>query len=99
MQAIAAPGYGPLAVAAAAATTGLTAIQSLRDLGRLPAAGDEVVVTGVSGAVGSMSIGVARKLGAWVTAVGSGMGLDLARRFAQLQRAGGRVAVQVADGF
>jgi len=68
------------ALAAAAATTGLTAIQSLRNLGRLPAAGAEVVVTGASGAVGSMSIGVARKLGARVTAVGSGMGLALARR-------------------
>jgi NADPH:quinone reductase-like Zn-dependent oxidoreductase len=66
--------------AAAAATTGLTAIQSLRDLGRLPASGGQVIVTGVSGGVGSMSIGVAKKLNATVTAVGSGAGLQLARR-------------------
>jgi NADPH:quinone reductase-like Zn-dependent oxidoreductase len=67
-------------VAAAATTTGLTAIQSIRDLGRLPASGGQVLVTGVSGGVGSMSIGVAQKLNASVTAVGSGAGLDLARR-------------------
>jgi NADPH:quinone reductase-like Zn-dependent oxidoreductase len=66
--------------AAAAATTGLTAIQSIRDLGRLPAEGGHVVVTGVSGGVGSIGVGVARKLGATVTAVGSGAGLQLARR-------------------
>jgi NADPH:quinone reductase-like Zn-dependent oxidoreductase len=65
-------------VAAAAATTGLTAIQSLRDLGRLPARDGNVLITGVSGGVGSLSIGVARKLGATVTAVGSGKGLELA---------------------
>jgi len=35
--------------AAAAATTGLTAIQSIRDLGRLPATGGKVLVTGGSG--------------------------------------------------
>jgi NADPH:quinone reductase len=68
------------AVAAAAATTGLTAIQSIRDLGRLPASGGEVLVTGVSGGVGSIAVGVAKKLGARVTAVGSGAGLELARR-------------------
>jgi NADPH:quinone reductase-like Zn-dependent oxidoreductase len=67
-------------IAAAAATTGLTAIQAMRDLGRLPAYGGQVLVTGVSGGVGSISVGVARKLNAKVTAVGSGAGLDLARR-------------------
>jgi NADPH:quinone reductase len=67
------------ATAAAAATTGLTAIQSIRDLGRLPSDG-EVLVTGVSGGVGSISVGVARQLGAKVTAVGSGAGLELARK-------------------
>jgi NADPH:quinone reductase-like Zn-dependent oxidoreductase len=66
--------------AAAAATTGLTAIQSIRDLGRLPGRGGQVLVTGVSGGVGSISVGVAKRLGAEVTAVGSGAGLDLARR-------------------
>jgi NADPH:quinone reductase-like Zn-dependent oxidoreductase len=67
-------------LAAAAATTGLTAIQSIRDLGRLPAQGGHVLVTGVSGGVGSISVGIARKLNASVTAVGSGGGLELARR-------------------
>ena len=66
--------------AAAAATTGVTAIQSIRDLGRPPANGSRVLVTGVSGGVGSISIGVARRLNARVTAVGSGRGLELARQ-------------------
>jgi NADPH:quinone reductase-like Zn-dependent oxidoreductase len=65
--------------AAAAATPGLTAIQMLRDLGRLPPDG-RVLVTGASGGVGSLAIGVARKLGAEVTAVGSGRGLELAKK-------------------
>jgi NADPH:quinone reductase-like Zn-dependent oxidoreductase len=66
--------------AAASATTGLTAIQSMRDLGRLPASGGQVLVTGVSGGVGSIAVGIAQKLNASVTAVGSGAGLELARR-------------------
>jgi hypothetical protein len=66
--------------AAAAATTGLTAMQSLRDLGRLPKSGGRVLVTGASGGVGSIAIGVAMRLGAEVTAVGSGEGLEAARR-------------------
>ncbi len=68
------------ATAAAAATTGVTAIQSLRDLGRTPSTGAEVLVTGVSGGVGSIAVGVARRLGARVTAVGSGAGLEVALR-------------------
>jgi NADPH:quinone reductase-like Zn-dependent oxidoreductase len=71
--------------AAAAATTGLMAIQSLRDLGRLPASEGQVLVTGVSGGVGSMSVGVARRLGARVTAVCSGAGLELARRLGAVE--------------
>ncbi len=71
--------------AAAAATTGLTAIQSIRDLGRLPAAGGRVLITGASGGVGSISIGVAQKLGASVTAVGSGKGLELARKLGAVE--------------
>ena len=67
-------------VAAASATPGLTAIQSIRDLGRLPAIGGQVLVTGVSGGVGSIAVGIARKLNASVTAVGSGAGLELALR-------------------
>ena len=74
------PGGVSHELAAAAVTTGLTAIQSIRDLGRLPPTGGRVLITGASGGVGSISIGVARRLGATVTAVGSGKGLELARR-------------------
>ena len=66
--------------AAAAATTGLSALQSLRDLGRLGKPGTRVLITGVSGGVGSIGIGIAKKLGAAVTGLGSGKGLELARR-------------------
>ncbi len=72
-------------IAAAAATTGITAIQSIRDLGRLPARGGQVLVTGVSGGVGSIGVGVARKLNASVTAVCSGAGLELARRLGAVE--------------
>lgn len=72
-------------IAAAAATTGLTAIQSLRDLGRLPATGGQVLVTGVSGGVGSIGVGIARKMNASVTAVGSGAGLEVARRLGAVE--------------
>ncbi len=64
---------------AAAATPGVTAIQMLRDLGRLKDGG-RVLVTGASGGVGSIAIGVARKLGAEVTAIGSGRGLEVAKK-------------------
>ncbi len=73
------PAGVPHELAAAAATTGLTAIQSLRDLG-LARAGSEVLITGVSGGVGSISVAIARRLGARVTAVGNGPGLEVARR-------------------
>ncbi len=61
--------------AAAAATPGLTALQFLRDLGRLKAA-DKVLIIGASGGVGSLSVGVAKRLGAHVTAVCSTYALD-----------------------
>jgi NADPH:quinone reductase len=66
--------------AAAAATPGLTALQCLRDLGRLPGEGSRVLITGVSGGVGSIGISIAKQLGAKVTAVGAGGGLDLAKK-------------------
>jgi len=61
--------------AAAAATPGMTALQSLRDLGRMQA-GMEVVVTGVSGGVGSVGVAIAKRLGGKVVAVGTGRGLE-----------------------
>ena len=72
-------------IAAAAATTGLTAIQSIRDLGRLPARDGQLLVTGVSGGVGSIAVGIGRKLNAAVTAVGSGKGLELAKRLGAVE--------------
>ena len=55
-------------IAAASATSGLTALQSLRDIGKL-ASGGRVLVIGASGGVGSVAVGVAQKLGARVTAI------------------------------
>jgi NADPH:quinone reductase-like Zn-dependent oxidoreductase len=67
------------AVAAACATPGVTALQALRDEGRLPQGG-RVLIIGASGGVGSVAIGVARKLGAAsVTAVCSTHAVDFVR--------------------
>ena len=55
-------------IAAASATSGLTALQSLRDIGKLKSGG-RVIVIGASGGVGSVAVGVAQKLGARVTAI------------------------------
>jgi NADPH:quinone reductase-like Zn-dependent oxidoreductase len=55
-------------IAAASATSGLTALQSLRDIGKL-VTGGRVLIIGASGGVGSVAIGVAQKLGARVTAI------------------------------
>ena len=88
--------------AAAAATTGITALQSIRDLGRLPGSGGELLVTGVSGGVGSISVGIGRKLNARVTAVGSGAGLELARRLGAveaLDRTKGQLPGGIRDRF
>jgi NADPH:quinone reductase-like Zn-dependent oxidoreductase len=68
------------AQAAAAATAGLTAMQGIRDQGKLPPKNARVLITGVSGAVGSVAILVAKKLGAHITAVGSQHGLELAKK-------------------
>jgi NADPH:quinone reductase-like Zn-dependent oxidoreductase len=64
--------------AAAAATTGLTALQSLRDRGGL-VAGGRALVLGAAGGVGTIAVGVAKKLGASVTAVASPKALDLVK--------------------
>jgi NADPH:quinone reductase-like Zn-dependent oxidoreductase len=62
------PGSVAYESAAAAATAGLTALQGLRDRGRLTSGG-RVLVLGAAGGVGTIAIGVARKLGAHVTAI------------------------------
>lgn len=64
--------------AAASATQGLTALQALRDHGRLPQGGHALVI-GAAGGVGSLAIGVARGLGARVTGVCSTYAVDFVR--------------------
>jgi len=70
------PASVPYETAAAAATTGLTALQGLRDRGRL-ASGGRALVLGAGGGVGSIAIGIAKKLGARVTAVCGAAAADL----------------------
>jgi NADPH:quinone reductase-like Zn-dependent oxidoreductase len=65
--------------AAAVATAGLTALQSMRDLGRLRKGG-HVLIVGAAGGVGSVAIGVARRLEARVTAVCSSYAADFVRQ-------------------
>ena len=64
--------------AAAAATVGITALQALRDCGRMTT-GQEVLITGASGGVGSVAIGVARRLGGVVDAVSTSANVDFVR--------------------
>ena len=65
-------------IAAAAATPGVTALQVMRDLGQLRAGG-RVLLIGAAGGVGSLAVGVAKKLGAKVTAVCSTYAVDFVR--------------------
>lgn len=79
--------------AAASATAGLTALQALRDLGGLGGHEDErrpggdgggtgrrhALVVGASGGVGSLAVGVARRLGALVTAIASASSAEFVR--------------------
>ncbi len=67
-----------LVEAAALPLAGLTALQGLRDRGRL-APGQRVLVVGASGGVGSLAVQVARVMGAHVTGVTSGRNAELVR--------------------
>ena len=64
--------------AAVVAVSGLTALQGLRDLGRvLP--GQHVLIVGASGGVGTFAVQIAKAFGALVTGVCSTAKLDLVR--------------------
>ncbi len=73
------PASVPFDLGAAIPMAGLTALQALRDDGRL-AAGERVLVWGASGGVGHLAVQLARVLGAArVDAVCSGRNADLVR--------------------
>jgi NADPH:quinone reductase-like Zn-dependent oxidoreductase len=64
--------------AAAVPVSGLTALQAVRDHGRVTA-GEKVLVIGASGGVGSFAVQIAKALGAEVTGVSSTAKVDLVR--------------------
>jgi NADPH:quinone reductase-like Zn-dependent oxidoreductase len=64
--------------AAVVPVSGLTALQALRDAGRVEA-GQRVLVIGASGGVGSYAVQLAKAFGAQVTGVSSTAKLDLVR--------------------
>lgn len=64
--------------AASVPVAGLTALQALRDHGRIEP-GQRVLIDGASGGVGTFAIQIAKALGAEVTAVCSPSKLDIAR--------------------
>jgi NADPH:quinone reductase-like Zn-dependent oxidoreductase len=66
------------AEAAVVPISGLTALQALRDAGRVEA-GHHVLVIGASGGVGTYAVQLAKALGAQVTGVSSAQKLDLVR--------------------
>jgi NADPH:quinone reductase-like Zn-dependent oxidoreductase len=72
------PGNVSDAQAAAVAIAGLTALQALRDQGHIRA-GQNVLVNGASGGVGTFAVQIAKSFGASVTGVCSTKNLELVR--------------------
>lgn len=64
--------------AAVLAISGLTALQGLRDHGKVEA-GQEVLITGASGGVGTFAVQIAKAFGAHVTGVCSATKVDMVR--------------------
>ncbi len=58
----------PYHLAAAAATVAMTSLQSLRDLGRLGEGGKALII-GAGGGIGSVAVGIGKRLGGHVTGV------------------------------
>jgi NADPH:quinone reductase-like Zn-dependent oxidoreductase len=74
----AAPAGVELEQLAALPIAGVTALQALRERGRV-AAGERVLVNGASGGVGTFAVQLARHMGAHVTGVSSTRNLELVR--------------------
>ncbi len=70
--------------AAALPVAGVTALQALRDKGKL-AAGETVVINGASGGVGHLAVQIAITVGAKVTGVASRQSLDFVRSLGALE--------------
>ena len=64
--------------AATVPVAGITALQALRDYGRLQS-GQQVLINGASGGVGTFAVQIAKALGAHVTGVCSGRNVEMVR--------------------